>query len=225
MHKKNQYTLLVSSLPQHKRDLFDSEHTPVSEIQLNKRLQWLDEEDARDLALINEVLYWSTMAQSSDDDFVQHASRYLPQVSNEFFRRMIMWRLEMRTLIAALRHRQQGVVPTGEDEVKGFGRWPLMITRNWQQVDFGLGRHFPWLEEAARLIDEEQAQALEKLLLNLVWQQYERQGFGHYFDFEAVVIYVLRWDVINRWRQCEAQAALERFNRIVDQCMLQVEHD
>ncbi len=224
MHARNRYALLISSLPPHKHNLFATEHLPVTQIQLNKRLQWLDEKDAQDLSLINDLLYWSTLSAVSDDDFVAHALQTLPKVSNTFFKQMILWRLEMRTLITALRHRQQGRVPASEKDVSGFGRWPLILSRNWQHHDFGLGRHFPWLAQAAELISQHNSLELEKLLLNLVWQQYERQGNGHYFDFEAVVIYVLRWDIINRWRQCDPQQALTRFNRMVDTCMQQVKN-
>jgi hypothetical protein len=39
---------------------------------------------------------------------------------------------------------------------------------------------------------------------------------GHWFDFEAVVIYVLRWDLIARWIGQDGAAALRRFDGLVE---------
>jgi hypothetical protein len=64
--------------------------------------------------------------------------------------------------------------------------------------------------------------ALDKLLLNLSWQYYARLNRGHYFDFPAVVLYVLRWDMIHRWVSYDADRALLRFNELVNAGMAEV---
>jgi uncharacterized protein DUF2764 len=213
------YAMLMSSLPPHKRDLFATGQTPISKIQLNKRLQWLEQDDAADLAKIQSLLYWSEVSHDTDREFIAHARELLGTVNNEFFCRVITWRLELRTLIAALRHRYKGMqAPRSKNEL-GFGRWTLFISKNWEQDDFGIGNQLPWLSKVNSHIAADDPLALEKLLLNLVWQQYEQEGNGHYFDFEAVVIYTLRWDVINRWSSCDSDNALRRFNGIVEKCL------
>lgn len=210
------YTMLMSSLPPHRRDLFETKQTPISQIQLDKRLRWLEPQDADDLSKIQSLLYWSKVDKDSDQAFIQHATALMGQLHNDFFRQVICWRLEVRTLIAALRKRQQGLEQAPEPNELGFGRWCLFIRKNWQQPDFGIGRQLPWLEQANSLVKNEDSLALEKFLLNLVWQHYEQQRNGHYFDFEAVILYVLRWDVINRWNHYHQQQAVQRFSTIVD---------
>lgn len=210
------YTMLMASLPPHRRDLFETKQTPISQIQLDKRLQWLEPNDAADLAKIQSLLYWSKVENASDQAFIEHAKALMAQLHNDFFRQVICWRLEVRTLVAALRKRHRGLKQAPEAHELGFGRWRLFIRNNWQQPDFGIGRQLPWLEQAEKLIQRDDSLELEKFLLNLVWQHYEQQGNGHYFDFEAVILYVLRWDVINRWNHYHQQQAVQRFSTMVD---------
>lgn len=214
--ERYKYTMLMASLPPHRCDLFETKQTPISQIQLDKRLQWLEPQDAADLAKIQSLLYWSKVENASDQAFIEHAMSLMEQLHNDFFRQVICWRLEVRTLIAALRKRHQGQKNAPEKQELGFGRWRLFIGNNWQQVDFGIGRQLPWLEQANTLIETEDSLALEMFLLNLVWRHYEQLGNGHYFDFEAVILYVLRWDVINRWNHYHQQQAVQRFSTIID---------
>jgi hypothetical protein len=44
----------------------------------------------------------------------------------------------------------------------------------------------------------------------------ERVGAGHYFDFEAVVIYLMRWSLVDRWTRYKGEVAVERFRNLVD---------
>ena len=55
----------------------------------------------------------------------------------------------------------------------------------------------------------------EKALLQLVWTYLSRKTEGHYFDFEAVVLYAQRWDVIHRWSMYEAADAAKRFDELM----------
>ncbi len=220
MSGRFKYTMLMTSLPPHKRNLFSTRQTPVSEIQLKKRLQWLQAEDAGDLAKIQNLLYWSKLKDDTDCDVVQHSHQLLETIDNPFLKEVIRWRLELRTLIAALRKRHQGKkLPDIKEQVPGFGKWPYFIRRNWLQPDFGLGKQLPWLREANRMIEQNQCLELEKMLLTRVWRHYEHMGNGHYFDFEAVIIYVLRWDVIQRWNGYDRLQAVTRFTNIVDKSL------
>ncbi len=216
INERFKYAMLMASLPPHKRDLFAATQTPISQIQLEKRLRWLEPQDAEDLNKIQALLYWSKMTDVTDQDYIAQTAAELHCIHNEFFRQVICWRLELRTLVAAMRKRRLGLRMPPERPALGFGRWTLFIRNNWEQRDFGIGRQLPWLEEVYRLLEGEDSLALEKFLLNLVWQHYEQQGNGHYFDFEAVIIYVLRWDVISRWNHYHRQPALDRFSALVD---------
>ncbi len=210
------YAMLMASLPPHNRNLFNTKQTPISQIQLNKRLQWLEPQDADDLAKIEGLLHWSKLTECTDRHFIEKSNEILAGISNLFLINVIVWRLEVRTIISALRKQHQGIKVAPEKDLLGFGKWPFFIGKNWQQEDFAIGRQLPWIKKARQLIASNNSLELEKMLLEMVWLHYERQGNGHYFDFEAVIIYVLRWDVINRWSKYNKQQGKERFAAIMD---------
>ena len=60
------------------------------------------------------------------------------------------------------------------------------------------------------------ARYLERLLLGTLWDQLGQASQFHFFDFEAVVIYVLRWDLIDRWTHYEAGGARDRILELAD---------
>jgi hypothetical protein len=218
----DRYAMLLSSLPYH-GPLFGAKQTPLSRIRLNQRLALLDPVEADCLRKARQLLEWAQQeAGQTDAQAVVRARRVIDAIENPFIRDLVIWRLEMRTLVAALRRRQRGE-SAPRDRHWGFGRWVNRITQHWNEPAFGLERAFPWLPEAARLLDRGAALDLERLLLGAVWSHLERLSDGHYLDFEAVVIYVLRWDMIARWTAYDGEGALERFDALVEQAMAGVE--
>lgn len=209
------YTMLLSSLPVHPSNLFTTQQTPVSEIQLERRLTLLDADDARDLALIIGLLHWSKIKNWNEASIVKQSKAELEAIQNPFLKKIVCWRLELRTVLAALRRRHAGEISAPSSEFLGFGSWPGIIVKHWHEKDFGVGHRLPWLVEAAQLLEQNKTYALEQLLLNEVWRYYARVGSNHYFDFAAVVIYVLRWDVVNRWLSYNSEAAVQRFDDLV----------
>lgn len=209
------YTLLLSSLPLQPADLFSTKILPISRIQLDKRLTLLDEQDAEDLARIEALLHWSKMQEADDEHIVKTGLVELELIRSQFLHDIVLWRLELRTLLTALRRKQASENAQLPDPFYGFGDHLPMIRRNWQRPDFGLGYTQPWLKQAQQLMADNETMALDKLLLNLNWRYYARLSRGHYFDFPAVVLYVLRWDLIHRWVSYDQDRALLRFNELV----------
>jgi hypothetical protein len=210
------YSLLISSLPPHKNLLFEEKQTPLSRIQLNKRLALLEPEDAVVLEKIEKLLHWSHMTEDIDAEFVCQTLQSIDTIDNDFVKNIIIWRLEVRIVLAALRMRQAGMQSPPDKKILGFDFEYFFITHYWNEPDLGLGHKMPWLGQAQRLLQQGESYQLEKLMFSIVWDHYKRQSFGHYFNFEAVIIYVLRWDIVNRWSRNDQQAALARFNQLVD---------
>ncbi len=209
------YTMLMASLPRHKNNLFDEDQVPLSRIQLNKRLTLLSPEDRNDLNKIEEMLHWSHMKKDIDQAFVSKTIESIESINNQFIKDIVIWRLEIRIILAALRMRHRGMKKAPENKIMGFDYWHNAISQYWHQADFGLTHRLPWLSEADSLLREDKSLELEKLLYSVVWEHYHRKNFGHYFNFEAVIIYVLRWDIIDRWSRCNKQAAVQRFDALI----------
>ncbi|WP_232322190.1 DUF2764 family protein [Methylomonas lenta] len=222
INQRFKYTLLLSSLPVQPAELFTSKLPVISRIQLDKRLAILDAEDTADLDRIEGLLHWSKMHEWDDATIINRGQSELNLIRSSFLRDIVSWRLELRTLLTALRRRHAGENITPSDIFYGFGDHLQFIRRNWQKPDFGLGNTLPWLKQANQLITENKPQTLDKLMLELNWKHYARLSLGHYFDFPAVALYVLRWDLINRWVSYDKDRALLRFNELISAGMADV---
>jgi uncharacterized protein DUF2764 len=214
---QDKYITLISSLPPHTPGLFATKQPPISRLKLDERLQMLEPEDTNDLALIENLVHWDRIPiETTDAEMIRRGERARDQLSNEFIKDIIRWRLELRTAVAALRLRQiQKRLPTYAKKWE-YGRWIPFIEKHWHESAFALGKIFTWLPDAERFLQEKNYLALERLLLAQSWEHYSRVAEDHYFDFEAVVIYVLRWDVIDRWSRYNVEKARKRFVEMTD---------
>ncbi len=211
------YVTLISSLPPHTPQLFAARQTPISRLKLDERLQMLTLDHAQDLMLIENLVHWDRITISTmDEEMISRAEQTMRSLKNQFIKDIILWRLEERTAVAALRRKKLGFEAPKSGARWGYGQWLGHIKLHWHEPTFALEKILPWLQQAKQLLDEKNHIGLERLLLGLVWDYYGRVVAGHYFDFEAVVVYVLRWDVIDRWSRYNKQLASHRLERMLE---------
>jgi Protein of unknown function (DUF2764) len=212
----NRYAMLISSLPYH-GVLFGARQTPLSRIRLQQRLSLLEPADAACLQSIAGLLSWSHLGRERRDEaIIGHARAVIPTLVNTFVRDLVIWRLELQTVMAAMRRRQRGQAAPHAHESWGYGRWLTHLCKYWNEPHFRLERVFPWLPEARTLLESGDTLGLERLLIGIGWEHLERLSDGHHFDFEAVLIYTQRWDLIARWTCYNGEAALTRFDEMVE---------
>jgi len=212
----DRYTTLMLSLP-YLGKLFGAKQTPLSRLKLERRLGMLEEQDAELLREIEGVIQWSHQPMDrTDPAMAAAAQRLLERLPSPVLQEIVCFRLEMRTLVAALRRRQAGQAAPRPMPAWGFGRWLGHIQRYWAEPGFRLEGVFAWVRDANRLLREADSLGLERLLLETVWGRLGRFAEGHYFDFEAVVLYVLRWNIINRWTTYDGEVAVRRFIELAD---------
>lgn len=213
------YTTLLTSLP-YPGELFKAKQTPLSRLKLDSRLRMLSEEDATLLGEVEGLVHWINQPmERTDAAFVAHAQRLIPCMEDDPLKELVQFRLEVRTAIAALRRRKRGEGPPRSDETWGYGRWVGHIQRYWGEPAFRLEGVFAWLPEASRLLNGDDSLGLERMLVSVVWEHLGRAAEQHYFDLEAVILYVQRWDIIDRWTTYSGEAAVERFHGLVDEGM------
>ena len=213
---ERQYVTLMASLPYHGR-LFGARQTPLSRFQLNKRLAWLHPDDAGMLDRIEEVVRWRRlMLMETDENFIGRARAVIDGLESPLLAKIVRRRMETRTLIAALRMRSLHQAPPAATRSWGIGRWVDVMRRYWNEPDFGLIHQYPWVIDADEKIRARDALGLERLFMEHAWRQLSRYGAGHYFDFEAVAIYVLRWDLIDRWTRYDADTATTRILELAE---------
>lgn len=211
MNDPDAYVMLLSSLPR-PAALFLAKQPPLSRLKLDQRLRALAPEDAEALRLVEEVLDWRHPSMTvSEQEMIDRGRQALSRIENETLQLIVRDRLEIRTCVAALRRRARGEGPPPPDRPWGFGRWVGHIARNWTEPAFRLDGVFPWLREADSSMKQGDTIALERLLLEESNKRLERRAGEHTFDFEAVVIYVLKWSIVDRWARYNAEAASRRF--------------
>ena len=210
------YLTLMASLPPIGQ-LFEAKQTPISRLKLESRLKMLTEKDAILLNRISSLIAWSEQPmERTDAQFIDEARRFFEEVRSPILQEIVASRLDVRTIVAALRrhHRGESNPPSGQPW--GFGRWVNYIESHWTEPEFHLEVIFPWVSAAHRLLNANDAVALERLQFEVNWKMLQRVETGHYFDFEAVVIYVMRWSMVARWLRYDGEAAVKRFGKLVD---------
>ena len=214
MSDSDVYIMLMTSLPS-PEGLFLAKRPPLSRLKLDRRLRVLKPEDAHALKLTEQALHWGEMPISStDEEIVKRAKRALRQIENEAVRLYIRNRLEIRTCMVALRRRHRGEQAPAPGTLWGFGRWTSHIARNWNEAAFRLDIVFPWLRKADQLLKDGETLALQRLIFEEAWKSVNRLKGQHQYDFEAVVAYVIKWNIVDRWGRYNNEEAAERFEEL-----------
>lgn len=214
MANADAYVSLITGLPNPER-LFLAKVSPLSRIKLEQKLNVLSVDHRQTLLDIETMLDWRMQSSDHSEQYVSQRSRKLyGQLTSPTLRTIVRDKLELRTCIAALRIRAQGMDAPSHVQW-GFGRWIQHISRNWHESSFALEHLYPWLPKAQQLIEQNDPEPLERLILEKAFTQLQRFSIQHYFDFEAVVIYVLKWNIIDRSVRYNTEAAKRRFMAIV----------
>lgn len=217
MSGADSYIMLVSSLP----DLggFLEAHTPpINRLQIEERLATLSPEDRAELDAVASVLVWDRIrAEDEDATVLARAERVSASLTSETLRLLVRDRLEIRTVIAALRRRHAGEDAPAPHVRWGFGRFKETIRANWADPAFGIARAFPWIGQAREKLESGDTAGFERVALQAVWDAIGRHADLHAFDLEAVAMYLLRWGVVDNWAQYDAAAATTRFSRLLDE--------
>lgn len=213
--RSDRYYTLMASLPA-LPPLFSEKRPPLSRFGLEQRLRMLEPDDARTLERFGKLMMWSRLPlEISDQEMVEMALSVTGDIESPLLREVAFWRLELRTVVAALRRRAAGEPAPSKDEVWGIGRWTRTLELNWAKTDFGIGAALPWVGDFNEKIEKMDSLGFERSLLQLVWTYLSRKAEGHYFDFEAVALYAQRWDVIHRWSIYDAADAAKRFDELM----------
>ena len=211
MNDADAYVMLISSLPRPEA-LFLVKQPPLSRLKLDRRLRVLTPEDAETLKLIETTLDWRHWPMTATErDVIGRARATIGRIESETLRQIVRDRLEIRTCVVALRRRARGEGPPTPGTPWGFGRWVGHIVRSWTEPTFALDAVFPWLREAGDMIVRNDTIAFERLILEQSFKQLQRRAGQHLFDFEAVVLYVLKWSIVDRWARYNAEASARRF--------------
>jgi hypothetical protein len=211
------YVTLGASLPA-LGPVLAAKVVPINRARLDARLRGaLVPDDLRQLDAVRGLLSWPNLQHHADDGAALVAvQRTMDIVESADIRAFLRDRMELRTLIAALRRRAAGAGPPANDVPWGFGRYQRRMRANWSDPAFGVGRAFPWAAAAAQAMGRGDSAGVERIVLEAAWRQAERRAAVHRFDFDSIVFYVARWALLDRWTRYDAEVAEARFGDLLE---------
>jgi hypothetical protein len=212
----NSYHMLISSLPA-LPPRFDVERLPITFERLQGRLRMLEPEDAEEIERMLAVLRWANQFEEPGDvAVVQRYDALMHDITNPLVRDILAYEMDVRMIAVALRCRRRGLaLPT-----VGIGQWFAHIRYNFNQPDFKLGQVFPWIPEAERLLAQGELLTLyRQYVLGTTWAYLKKRAEDYYFSFEAVVLYIARWNIIHRWLLLQAERGREIFATLVTEAL------
>ncbi len=204
------YCQVIASLPALPHP-FSAKHRPLSRYQLDQRLALLDADGAAVQRRIEQTLAWPAAAARDDEAVAAQARATLATLDDPALHALVAEALTRRALVAALRRRRAGEGPPPW----AVGPWAAVMARRWREPAFRLERLYPWLTEARRCLDDGDALGLERLEISVAWSAYGRAAEAQLFDLTAVVAYVLRWHLIDRWLARDGAGAATRLDQLV----------
>ncbi len=212
------YTTLVSSLP-YLTPFEQAERSPITRLRLEQRLRNLESGDARQLALAEGLVSWrlSLAKAKTDKEIVLRYRVAMQEISQPALREFIEFRMDQQTILAALRQRKTIFESTFLGQVSGASRWARFIGTHWDAPDFSLNSVFPWIPEASGYVENNDACALDKLMMGIIWQRLSRIAESNSFGFEAVFAFVFKWDILQAWLARDAGIAKNRFQELINE--------
>jgi hypothetical protein len=214
-HRSTRYHMLICSLPA-LPTRFDAEGLPISRERLQERLRMLDPDDAQEVQHLIEVLVWSTrFAETTDTQVVRRYAELMRRIRHPLVREAAATAVDARMIVTALRRRKRGLGPPPI----GMGRWFDHIYHHFDEPDFRLEHLFPRLPEVRRLLDEGDSLGVHRALVDAIWTQLRRRADEYLFTFEAVALYVTRWELMNHWQQLEAGRGRAIFETLVTEAL------
>ncbi len=211
MADQRYYTLVASlpPLPHFSR----AERLPINRQRLDERLRLLSDADAAVLASARAVVEWGAhSAIQTDAEVIRRYEVARSSTADSFLLSALRFRIDLRTVIAALRRRLRGEQSGPCHSTWGAGDWVAHIEKYWRHPDFKLEPVFPWLPAARQHLESGHSADLEELLMNLVWDHLGRSAPGREFALDAVIAFVFKWDILERWLSYDGAEARARFS-------------
>ncbi|HEU4616785.1 MAG TPA: DUF2764 family protein [Gammaproteobacteria bacterium] len=209
------YYMLVASLPALPPRV--DGRVPITPERLEMRLRMLHPDDAEEISRMYAVLGWSQQFDEADDAAVVHRYGELMQrIRNPLARELLEYVFDVRMIAVALRARRLGLGPPSA----GVGRWFEHVRRNFKDPDFKLRVPFFSIPEVDRMLAEgDLLELYRRYVLGATWEYLRKRADDYYFSFEAVVIYVARWNRMRMWQQLDAERGRARFEGLVEEAL------
>lgn len=216
---RREYFTLIASLPHLKR--FDqAERLPINMERLKERFTMLRPEDARLVDRVSSFIIWHRQPmERSDTDMFNVYQQLVDSIDNPAIKAMINLRIDIRTIVIALRRRYRGLPAPKSGELWGLGRWVPHIERHWDDQNLSLVAVYPWIPQVREYLEDGDALELERLQMNHVWDGLDRLSDRNYFGIDVILSYLFKWDMMQRWLANNVDMAMKRFDELISEAI------
>jgi len=211
----HQYYMLMASLPALPR--FDqSERLPINRERLVSRQSLLTPEDHLLVMCAGKFMGWfPELGEGSNAEVIACYERLMRIVSRRKLWFLFELPVNLMTIMVALRRRHRGNGVPSEGEAWGMGPLVGHIRRHWDDYDFKLGSVYPWILQIRTYLKKEMPLELERFVLDLVWDRFSLPLPGGPFGIEALIAYLFKWSILQRWLSQDKEGARQRFGELV----------
>jgi hypothetical protein len=191
---------------------------PLNAARLDLRLRAVPREDRVLVDALRDLLQVLRSACASDDaEILARADSLGAHRRPAGLAALIAALLEPRTLLSALRRQRMGEAAPPAASAWGPPALTARLARDWRHLDDRVGHIVPWLRSAREeLAAPATLPALGRRLDALTWRALDVVGAGHRFDLTALLVYLCRWDLLERVLTRDAVRAAARFAALVD---------
>lgn len=138
---------------------------------------------------------------------------YAMKADNRFLQQWFEFNLNLNNLLIAILCRKYEMDASkaviGANEIAS-------ILRTTHSRDFGIAGMFDQLELVMRLAEEPNLLEREKKLDALRWNWLEEHTFFNYFTVEKVLAFVLKTEMLHRWKQLSPEAGEKMFRDLLN---------
>ena len=150
----------------------------------------------------------------SEEDYMSALYyEYAMNTKNEFLRDWFEFNLNINNLLTAIACRKYGFDSqqfiVGDNEIAN-------ILRKSNARDFGVTGEFEAYEAVVRISEETNLLTREKMIDELKWAWLEERTFFEYFTIERILSFVLKCELINRWKPLTQEKGTQIFRDLLE---------
>lgn len=149
---------------------------------------------------------------SSEDQLASLYYEYAMQNSNKFLSAWYEFNLNINNILTATACRKHGFdqrqMVIGSNEI-------ATAIKNSNARDFGLAGIFDHLDVVLRIAEENDLLEREKKIDALKWTWLEENTFFNYFSIEKVLAYVLKIEMLERWKPLSVENGTKIFRELL----------
>ena len=162
----------------------------------------------------DEAPLWPGM--SWENQLARLSHEYLLEHTNGFLHQWFTFENYLKNILAAWNIREYQLGAEGQFIGEN------VVTEAVQKShahDFGLAAELPFLDKLIHALAQEKLPEREKAIDRIKWNYIDELNIFHYFTVEVVLGYLLKWTLLNRWTQMDAEEgrkAIENLARALE---------